>query len=241
MANIRIPTPLRPYAGDNEFVEVQGSTVGEALNDLVTQHPDLGKHLYKEGELRSFVNIFIGEEDIRFLDGTDTSIETDAELMIIPSIAGGVGLPMRKVDHSALRTNQAFIIGLLLVAFFLDFWLLVAFVSAVMIIGTAFPQVGLFKWVYKYVLKPAKIVRPDVKIDNPEPHRFAQGFGGTVVAGAAVALLLGLTTVGWVLAWLVVVLAAANLFLGFCAGCFIYYQFNRIGIPGFTVAPIEQQ
>lgn len=240
MASIRIPTPLRPYAGDNEFVEVSGATVGEALTDLVSQHPDLGKHLYKEGELRSFVNIFLGEEDIRFLDGTETEIEAGTELMIIPSIAGGVDLPMRKVDHSALRTNQAFIISLLLIAFFLDIWPLVAFVSAVMLVGTVLPKVGLFKLVYKLVLQPLKIVKPDVKIDNPEPHRFAQGFGGVVVLGSVVALLLGSATVGWALAWLVIVLAAANLFLGFCAGCFMYYQLNRFGVPGFTVARIKQ-
>lgn len=241
MANIRIPTPLRPYAGDNEYVTVTGATVGEALGDLVEQHPDLGKHLYKDGELRSFVNIFIGEEDIRFMDGTETEIEGDAELMIIPSIAGGSDAALRKVDHSALRTNQAFIIGLLILAFVLNLWPIVAFVAAVMLIGTVLPQVGLFKLMYKYVFKPLKIVKPDVKIDNPEPHRFAQGFGGAVVAGGALALALALPTVGWALAWLVIVLAAANLFLGFCAGCFMYYQFNRIGVPGFKVAPIKQQ
>jgi len=89
MASIKIPTPLRPYTGEQAQITVAGATVGEAINDLVTQHPDLRAHLFNGGELRNFVNIFVGEEDVRFLDGLDTPIEPDANLRIIPSIAGG--------------------------------------------------------------------------------------------------------------------------------------------------------
>lgn len=89
MASIKIPTPLRVYTDNEARIEVQGATVGEALDDLVTQYPDLKPHLFNEGALRSFVNVFIGEEDIRFLDGVDTDIEADTQLRIIPSIAGG--------------------------------------------------------------------------------------------------------------------------------------------------------
>jgi len=241
MANIRIPSPLRPYAANNEYVEVSGDTVGVALEDLVGQYPDLGKHLFNDGHLRSFVNIFIGEEDIRFLDGVDTEIEENAELMIIPSIAGGSEVVVRKVDYSALRTNQAFIISLLLLAFILNLWPLVAFVGAVMLIGTLFPQAGLFKRIYRHILKPLKIAKPDVQVDNPEPHLFAQGVGGVFLTGSTLALLLGATIVGWALAWVVIVLASLNLFAGWCAGCFMYYQFNRLGVPGFTQSPIIQE
>ncbi|MGF1505173.1 MAG: MoaD/ThiS family protein [Chloroflexi bacterium] len=89
MASIRIPTPLRPYAGGTAEVVVSGTTVDEALKDLIAQHPELEQHLFNNGELRSFVNIFLGEEDIRHLDGRETAIEEDTELLIIPSIAGG--------------------------------------------------------------------------------------------------------------------------------------------------------
>lgn len=89
MAIISIPTPLRPYTGEQAKVEVNGGTVGEALQDLVTQYPDLNPHLYNEGQLRSFVNIFLGEEDIRYLDGEGTEVREDDKLKIIPSIAGG--------------------------------------------------------------------------------------------------------------------------------------------------------
>ena len=140
----------------------------------------------------------------------------------------------RKVDQSALKVNQAFIIGLLLLAYLLDAAWLVAFVAVVMGVGTAVPALSLFKAIYQYGLRPAGLVKPQVISDNPEPHRFAQGFGGVVVALAALALFAGLS-IGWALAGLVVILAALNLFLGFCAGCFLYYQLNRLGVPGFVV------
>ena len=147
----------------------------------------------------------------------------------------------RRVDHAALKVNQAFIITLLLLAFVLDSWPIAAFVGAVMLLGTAAPALGLFQQVYRYLLRPAGIVKAQVVVDNPEPHRFAQGLGGAFVALSVVALLVGQTLLGWILAWIVIVLAALNLFLGFCAGCFVYYQLNRLGLPGFDRQPITSE
>jgi hypothetical protein len=142
------------------------------------------------------------------------------------------------VDHAALRVNQAFIIFLLVLAFIIDSWLLVALVALVMLVGSAVPRAALFKLIYSRLLQPAGLVKPDVIADNPEPHRFAQGFGGVVLALALIALLLGPTGLGWSLVWLVIALAALNLFLGFCAGCFLYYQLNRLNVPGFDRRPV---
>ncbi len=89
MASIKIPTPLRQYTGGESKVNVEGATVGAALDNLVEQYPDLKQHLYEGGELRSFVNVFLGDEDVRFLDGPNTDIDPDDDLRIIPSIAGG--------------------------------------------------------------------------------------------------------------------------------------------------------
>ena len=83
------------------------------------------------------------------------------------------------------------------------------------------------------------MTRMGVITDNLDPHRFAQGFGGVVVALAVIALLAGQSVVGWALVGLVIVLAALNLFMGFCAGCFVYYQLNRLGVPGFARSPIR--
>lgn len=145
----------------------------------------------------------------------------------------------RVVDQSALRVNQAFIISLLVLAFILNGWILAALVCLVMLLGTAFPKLSLFKQIYHRLLKPAGLLKPDVISDNPEPHRFAQGFGGVVLGLALVAAILGQALLGWILVWLVIVLAALNLFLGFCAGCFVYYQLNRLHVPGFSHSPIK--
>ncbi len=145
----------------------------------------------------------------------------------------------RKVDHNALRTNQAFIITLLILAFVLDFPALVAFVAAVMVIGAAYPPVRLFVWVYQQILKPAGWIKPDVQTDNPEPHRFAMAVGGVFLVASTVALLAGSAVVGWILSGIVIVLAALNLFVGFCAGCFVYYQLNKLGVPGFNHARLR--
>ena len=146
----------------------------------------------------------------------------------------------RKVDQSALKVNQAFIIAFLILAFVLNTVWLVVFVAAVMLLGTAVPALSLFKGIYARGLRPAGLVKPHVIADNPEPHRFAQGFGGVVLLGAIAALLAGAATLGWALVGLVVVLAALNLFLGFCAGCFVYYQLGKLGVPGFERRPIGQ-
>jgi len=148
-------------------------------------------------------------------------------------------LAQRKVDQSALKVNQAFIITLLILAFVLNSWWLVAFVGLVMLLGTAVPQLSLFKQIYVQLLRPSRLIKPDIVPDNPEPHRFAQGLGGVFVALSVVALLAQIPAVGWALAWLVVALAALNLFLGFCAGCFVYYQLNRFNVPGFEHSPLH--
>lgn len=147
--------------------------------------------------------------------------------------------PDRRVDHSALRTNQAFIITLSILAFVLGFWPLVTFVAAVMLVGTLIPSAGLFKLAYFLVLKPNGWVKPDVKIDNPEPHLFAQGVGGAFLTAATLAFVLNGAVIGWILTWIVVALASLNLFAGVCVGCLMYYQFNRLGVPGFSRAPIQ--
>jgi sulfur-carrier protein len=92
MATIRIPTPLRVYTGSQQQVSVTGETVGAALTDLTAQYPELRPHLYDGATLRNFVNVYIGEDDVRFLDGMDTAIDPDTNLRIIPSIAGGASV-----------------------------------------------------------------------------------------------------------------------------------------------------
>ncbi|MFP3854061.1 MAG: ubiquitin-like small modifier protein 1 [Anaerolineales bacterium] len=91
MSTVRIPTPLRPYAEGQKEIDVQAETVGGALDDLTRQHPGLRQHLYdEEGQLRAYVNVFLNEDDIRGLDGSETPLDPDDRITIVPSIAGGL-------------------------------------------------------------------------------------------------------------------------------------------------------
>jgi molybdopterin converting factor small subunit len=86
-----IPTPLRAYAGKQESVEVEASTVGQALGALTSKHADLKKHLFSDdGKLRSFVNVYVNDEDIRYLQKDQTTVKAGDTISIVPSIAGGV-------------------------------------------------------------------------------------------------------------------------------------------------------
>jgi molybdopterin converting factor small subunit len=87
---VRIPTPLRSATDGQSTVEVEAATVDEGLRTLVDRYPDLVDNLYdKDDELRQFVNIYVGDEDVRFGDGVDTALEPGDEVSIVPSIAGG--------------------------------------------------------------------------------------------------------------------------------------------------------
>jgi molybdopterin/thiamine biosynthesis adenylyltransferase/rhodanese-related sulfurtransferase/molybdopterin converting factor small subunit len=87
---IHIPTPLRPFTDKQEAVEVSGATVGELLADLTTRHSGLRKHLYTdEGRLRNFVNVYLNDEDIRYLQKEQTPVKPGDTLSIVPSVAGG--------------------------------------------------------------------------------------------------------------------------------------------------------
>src|SRR5579862_9399628 len=90
MAKILIPTPLRQYAGKQDAVQLAGKTVGEVLHSLTSQYSDLRRHLYNdEGKLRSFVNVYVNDEDIRYLSKEATPLKDGDTVSIVPSIAGG--------------------------------------------------------------------------------------------------------------------------------------------------------
>jgi molybdopterin converting factor small subunit len=88
-----IPTPLRVYAGKRDSTDVKAATVGEALGRLTTEFSDLRKHLFtEEGKLRSFVNVYVNDEDIRYLAKENTPTKDGDTISIVPSIAGGSSL-----------------------------------------------------------------------------------------------------------------------------------------------------
>jgi hypothetical protein len=138
------------------------------------------------------------------------------------------------VDHSALKVNQVGIITTVLVAFigsafYRPLLVLIPLLAIVLLVGTFAPQLALFKQLYFKVLKPRGIVKPRPVQDRPEPHNFAQGMGGVVLAIASV-LLLPLTVAGLALSLLVAVLAFVNVAFGYCVGCQIYFQLSKAGV-----------
>jgi molybdopterin converting factor small subunit len=85
-----IPTPLRPFTDHQATVQVAGASVGEVLHNLVTVHAELKNHLYSaDGKLRSFVNVYLNDEDIRYLSKEQTPVGASDTVSIVPSVAGG--------------------------------------------------------------------------------------------------------------------------------------------------------
>ena len=146
---------------------------------------------------------------------------------------------IRKVDQSGLKTGQALTIILLILAFVLNSWLLVALVALAQLLGALDSPFGPYRLAYQHIVKPSGLAKPNIINDNPEPHRFAMLVGALFNGTATIALLSGASILGWVLVGIVVVLANLNFWVNFCAGCWMYYQFNRLGVPGFTKAPVQ--
>lgn len=146
---------------------------------------------------------------------------------------------IRKVDQTGLKTGQALTIILLILAFVLNSWGLVALVALAQLLGALDSPFGLYRLAYQYIVKPSGLAKPNIISDNPEPHRFAMLVGALFNSVATLALLGDAPVLGWVLVGIVVVLANLNFWVNFCAGCWMYYQFNRLGVPGFTKAPVS--
>lgn len=146
--------------------------------------------------------------------------------------------PLR-VDRNTLRVNQAFIVGLTVLAFVLGEevgrWPILG-TGLVMLLGTFDERLALFKQVHRRLLKPSGILGPDVKIEDPMPHQFAQAMGSVFLLAAFAALVAGATALAWVLTFMVAALALLNLTVQFCAGCFVYFQLDRRGLLPASIA-----
>lgn len=136
-----------------------------------------------------------------------------------------------KVDLTALKFNQATLVVLLSVSYLLNLNWLVGFVALVLLVGTILPEAALFKSIYKYFLKPAKILKPKISIEDSSPHQFAQALGGIMLAASFLFLsIFNLQLLGWAFVLFVVALAFVNLVFNFCAGCFVYFQLGKLGL-----------
>jgi sulfur-carrier protein len=88
--SVRIPTILRTYTGGESEVPANGDTLAAVLDDLDSNYPGIkGRIVDEQGQIRRFVNVYVGNDDVRFLDGVDTKLSDDAQVSIIPAVAGG--------------------------------------------------------------------------------------------------------------------------------------------------------
>ncbi len=136
------------------------------------------------------------------------------------------------IDQNELRVHQFFTIILFLIAFVLDRWELVALQSVIFVLTFLNPRFSPYIALYHHFLQPIRLIRPDLRPDNMEAHRFAEMIGLLVSSSAAYLLAAGYSSIGWGLVWLIVVLAGIA-FFGWCAGCYTYYLLNRLGLKNF--------
>jgi MoaD family protein len=86
---VRIPTILRPYTGDQKAVEASGESLSALIDDLEAHHPGLKERLVENGDLRRFVNVYVNDEDVRFLGGLDAPVADGDQVVVLPAVAGG--------------------------------------------------------------------------------------------------------------------------------------------------------
>lgn len=142
-------------------------------------------------------------------------------------------------DRSALKVGQVILIVGLLIAWVIALSLPAAAIAlpilAAMMLGSALsPATSLPRALYAGVLKPRRLVRPRVRMEDPAPHRFAQLVGGVFLVAASLAALLGHLTIAWSLAWIVIGLAFLNFAFDVCVGCIVYAQLVRVGLFPIT-------
>lgn len=150
--------------------------------------------------------------------------------MAAETLAPSVGTP--RVDTHLLKFSQAWVVLLSALAFALQSHWLVLVAALCLLISAVVPAIGPFRLLYRYVALPTRLLRPRIVEDDPAPHRFAQAVGATFLVASTLVLFLapGAAPIGWALDLIVLFLAFINLTVGFCAGCFVYYQLGRIGI-----------
>jgi molybdopterin synthase sulfur carrier subunit len=90
MTVVRIPPTLRAEVGGARELAAEGATVGEVIEDLVERYPSLRAQLFQNGDLGSFVNVYLGGEDVRTLQGLDTRVDTGSTIILLPAMAGGI-------------------------------------------------------------------------------------------------------------------------------------------------------
>jgi len=136
-----------------------------------------------------------------------------------------------RFDARLGKFSQAGTFALVGLAFVLHLPVMVLITAVLLALSALVPAIGPYRLIYSYILAPLHILRPHIVEDDPAPHRFAQGVATIFLLASTLVLFLSNAMVlGWTLDLIVFVLSGINLFVGFCAGCFVYYHLGRLGI-----------
>jgi hypothetical protein len=136
-----------------------------------------------------------------------------------------------RVDTHVAKFSQACTVLLSALAFLLNQPIIVAITAIILLLAAIAPSISPYRLLYRYIVLPLHLLRPKIVEDDPAPHRFAQGVGAAfLIASSLVLFVTSATALGWALDLIVFALAAINLTVGFCAGCFVYYHLGRVGV-----------
>ncbi|GER90054.1 hypothetical protein KDW_42160 [Dictyobacter vulcani] len=136
-----------------------------------------------------------------------------------------------RLDAHMLKFSQSCVLVLAALSFLFNLPILVLITGLALALSAAVPAASPFKFIYRQIVVRAGLLKPRIVEDDPAPHRFAQGIGATFLLVASIVLFFTpATIVGWILTVIVFLLAAINVFVGFCAGCFVYYYLGRWGL-----------
>ncbi len=144
------------------------------------------------------------------------------------------------VDQKQIKFNMAVTAILLALAYLLNSWIPVAVAITCQFAGSFGLSFAPYRLLYIGLIVPSGLIKPKKIPDNHAPHRFAAFVGGLFNVIGLVLILLGFDIIGWVFVGIVFVLSILNLFLAFCAGCFMYYMLNKFGVPGFKHAEVSK-
>jgi hypothetical protein len=145
------------------------------------------------------------------------------------------------VDQNQIKFNMAMTASLLIVGYLLNNWIPVAIAIVCQFSGAMGLTFAPYRIIYTRIVIPSGIMKANKIPDNHAPHRFAAVVGGLFDLIGVILILAGMNIAGWIFVGIVFLLSILNLLLGFCAGCFMYYIFNKLGIPGFGFSPVESK
>ena len=144
------------------------------------------------------------------------------------------------IDQNQIKFNMAITALLLIIGYLLNDWIPVAIAIVCQFSGAAGLSFAPYRLLYSGIVLPAGLAKPNKIPDNHAPHRFASFIGGLFNLIGLILIVSGFQIIGWIFIGIVFVLSILNLFLGFCAGCFMYYIMNKLGVPGFRHSPISK-